>query len=228
VSTNNGASWSQSNNILSNNTVSVISGTGTNIYAGTYAGGIYLSTDNGTSWSLLNNLYSIYSLYSDAYYIYAGTGYGIYVSRDHGVTWYWAKTSYGRINSILNNNGYIYVGIFNEGVWRCLVSDLVDVKADNPHSPSSYILEQNYPNPFNPSTLIKYSLPIESNVKITVYNSVGQIVKELINNFQTSGEHEIIFNAVNISTGVYFYSIIANSVDGKLNFRNTKKMIFLK
>ena len=114
------------------------------------------------------------------------------------------------------------------GVWYRSIPNILDVKNVNPEIPSDFILEQNYPNPFNPLTVIKYSLPTESIVKIIVYNSVGQAVKELINSIQVSGKHEIIFNPGNISSGVYFYSMIDNSIDGKSIFRSTKKMIYLK
>ena len=104
---------------------------------------------------------------------------------------------------------------------------VLSVNNDNV-SPVQYNLFQNYPNPFNPSTLIKYSLPFESNVRIIVYNSIGQVVKELVSEVQHSGLHELSFSASSLSSGIYFYSVFANSTDGKQNFANTKKMILLK
>ena len=91
-----------------------------------------------------------------------------------------------------------------------------------------YMLYQNYPNPFNPATRIEYSLPVESNVKIVVYNLIGEVVKELINSNQLSGKHSVSFNGVDLSSGVYFYSISAVSLDGSKSFNNTAKMILLK
>lgn len=91
-----------------------------------------------------------------------------------------------------------------------------------------YALFQNYPNPFNPNTSIKYSLPFESNIKLTVYNTIGQVVQELVSEVQQSGIHELNFPSSSLSSGVYFYTIQANSIDGKQNYSNTKKMIFLK
>ena len=90
------------------------------------------------------------------------------------------------------------------------------------------MLYQNYPNPFNPATRIEYSLPVESNVKIVVYNLIGEVVKELINSNQLSGKHSVSFNGVDLSSGVYFYSISAVSLDGSKSFNNTAKMILLK
>jgi hypothetical protein len=93
---------------------------------------------------------------------------------------------------------------------------------------SSFSLDQNYPNPFNPSTQIKYSLPSNSNVKITIYNALGESMKELANEVQQSGVHILNFNAAGLSSGVYFYSIQASAVDGNQSFRDTKKMILMK
>ena len=99
---------------------------------------------------------------------------------------------------------------------------------DKNRIPSQYILFQNYPNPFNPVTSIKYSLPFESNVKLIIYNAVGQVVKELASEVQQIGIHELSFSSSSLSSGVYFYTILANSIDGKQNYTNTKKMILLK
>ncbi|HZW37816.1 MAG TPA: T9SS type A sorting domain-containing protein [Ignavibacteriaceae bacterium] len=95
-------------------------------------------------------------------------------------------------------------------------------------TPSRYLLEQNYPNPFNPSTLIKYALPFESKVTITVYNSIGQIVTQLVNRVQSEGNHQVTFNAQELSSGLYFYEIKANSVDGKNSFSKIMKMMLMK
>lgn len=97
--------------------------------------------------------------------------------------------------------------------------------------PKEYVLDQNYPNPFNPTTTIKYSLPYTSNVKLVVYNLTGEVVKVLVSGSQESGSHQIVMNTsgvTNMSSGVYFYSLEATSVDGSNVFRQTKKMILLK
>jgi hypothetical protein len=93
---------------------------------------------------------------------------------------------------------------------------------------SSYSLDQNYPNPFNPTTQIKYSLLTNSNVKVTIYNALGEAVRELANEIQQSGVHIMNFNAAGLSSGIYFYSIQANAADGSQSFSATKKMILMK
>jgi hypothetical protein len=94
--------------------------------------------------------------------------------------------------------------------------------------PKVYSLENNFPNPFNPVTIIRYSLPFESNVKLAIYNAVGQAIKNLISEVKQAGNHEIPFNASILPSGIYFYSLQTNSVDGKHNYTNTKKMILIK
>ena len=88
--------------------------------------------------------------------------------------------------------------------------------------PGEYRLSQNYPNPFNPTTVINYTLPEKSRVAIKVYNVLGKEVATLVNEVKPAGNHEVSFNASNLSSGVYYYTISA----GK--FTSTKKMILMK
>ena len=93
--------------------------------------------------------------------------------------------------------------------------------------PITYLLHQNYPNPFNPITSLRYDLPEDGIVNITVYDIMGRIVKTLVNNSQTAGYKSIQWNATNdrnevVSAGLYLYTIQAGE------FRQTKKMVLLK
>lgn len=100
-------------------------------------------------------------------------------------------------------------------------------KNKNSNIPLQYYLEQNFPNPFNPSTTIQYSLPDQERVKLNVYNVLGQLVKTLVDSFQSAGFHSVIWDGSNnngqkVSSGIYFYKIDS----GK--FINIKKMILIK
>ena len=88
--------------------------------------------------------------------------------------------------------------------------------------PDKYSLEQNYPNPFNPSTTIRFSVPKEVPVNLSVYNILGEKVKELKNEVMKPGYYEIEFDATSVASGVYLYRIKAG------DFVQTKKMILLR
>jgi hypothetical protein len=91
----------------------------------------------------------------------------------------------------------------------------------------SYELSQNYPNPFNPSTVIEYSIPQESRVRINIYNVIGQKITTLVDEMKKPGNYEITWNATYLSSGVYFYSINTTGNKGE-SFTSIKKMILLK
>lgn len=108
------------------------------------------------------------------------------------------------------------------------VKTLTAVSQTASHLPKEYALMQNYPNPFNPNTTIKYALPFTSEVKLTVYNILGKVVRELVGKNQTAGYHEVNFDGSSVSSGVYFYRITAKSADGSKEFRDVKKLILMK
>ena len=93
--------------------------------------------------------------------------------------------------------------------------------------PDDYVLDQNYPNPFNPSTSISYGLKVNSEVTLRVYNMVGQEMVTLVDQTKNAGTYIVNFDASNLSTGIYFYTITAIGVDGS-KFVNTRKMILMK
>jgi hypothetical protein len=98
-------------------------------------------------------------------------------------------------------------------------SDEVNVSATGP---ATFNLAQNYPNPFNPTTNISFSIPKSGNVKLAVYNTIGQEVAVLVNGAVTAGQHEVTFNAASLSSGTYFYKLqTSNSI-------MVKKMMLLK
>jgi len=88
---------------------------------------------------------------------------------------------------------------------------------------TSFSLKQNYPNPFNPVTEIRFDLPQSSEVKLVVFNALGQIVSELIKNRQmTAGVHSIHFDGKELPSGIYFYRLETN------RFTKTRKMVLLR
>ena len=92
----------------------------------------------------------------------------------------------------------------------------------------SYELAQNYPNPFNPVTNVSYTLPAESQVKLSVYNPLGELVETIVNQKQEAGKYDAIWNAANHPSGVYIYTLDAVSVNGSEQTKLSKKMLLLK
>lgn len=88
--------------------------------------------------------------------------------------------------------------------------------------PNEYSLEQNYPNPFNPTTTIKFAIPEAGNVKLNIYNAIGQKVAEVVNSTMEPGSYSINWDATNLASGLYFYELNTN------NFSLVKKMMLLK
>ena len=113
----------------------------------------------------------------------------------------------------------------NESDPSDVVAIALSVASD--YLPDEFALQQNYPNPFNPSTQIRYSLPVTSNVKVVVYNMLGSKVRTLYNGNQDAGYRSVMWNATNdngdpVAAGMYIYTIEA---DG---YFASKKMILLK
>ena len=99
-----------------------------------------------------------------------------------------------------------------------IISDVEIIAADE----MNYLLEQNYPNPFNPSTTIKFSIPEKGNVKLMVYNILGEVVAILLNEVKEAGVHTINYHALDVTSGIYFYKIEVNT------FSAVKKMQLVK
>src|SRR5690606_11557988 len=93
--------------------------------------------------------------------------------------------------------------------------------------PSEFSLLQNYPNPFNPSTKIAFTLPVESHLTLKVFNLLGEEVTTLYNASKDAGAHSFDFDASNLNSGIYFYQLEAQGIDGS-SFSEVKKMMLTK
>jgi hypothetical protein len=116
-----------------------------------------------------------------------------------------------RLKQIDANGNYTYHNLANEVI--------VGV-------PSKFEISQNYPNPFNPSTKINFDLPFDSKVSIKIYDIMGREMYQLMNETKTAGYHTVQFNALNLSSGTYFYMISAQG--GNQSFNKTLKMMLVK
>ncbi|MEE9429480.1 MAG: YCF48-related protein [Melioribacteraceae bacterium] len=122
---------------------------------------------------------------------------------------------------LLSNRGYVYRTSNNGG----MITDVKKIETNN--LPTEFNLSQNYPNPFNPTTTIKYTLPLDEkrktlDVKLIIYDLLGKEVATLVNEKKLAGNYQVNFDASNLTSGIYFYSLTSG------NFKETKKLILLK
>ncbi|KAF0152271.1 MAG: Cna B domain protein [Ignavibacteria bacterium] len=139
----------------------------------------------------------------------------------------------GSVNAIANIGSEIFAGgsfsaagnssANNIAKFSCTgtLTSIDDGVSDN-ELPKQFQLSQNYPNPFNPTTTIKYNLPNAGLVKITIYDILGREVRVLVNEEKNPGVYEVKFDAKNLASGVYIYTVKANS------FFSSKKMLLTK
>jgi len=119
------------------------------------------------------------------------------------------------------SDGTILIGTHGRGAFVGKVDNGTGVDIHSVLA-AQYKLYQNYPNPFNPTTAISFQLPAYSHVKLKVFDLLGREVATLVNEEKAPGNYEVIFNAQNLSSGIYFYRMEAGS------FSQTKKLLFLK
>ncbi len=204
-----------------------------NLYASTGDGGIFKSTNQGLLWTAVNvGLVSLFI--SDLIFrkvpgeaqnnsLIAATGDGVYQSTDQGATWSSLNTGLGGnlvTKFAADSTGVIYAGTKGGGIFT--YGAVTSVNHSTEGKPTNFELSQNYPNPFNPLTKIKISIAEPGLVKLSVFNSLGQKVKDLISYYMQTGTYEINFDAEEFSSGTYFYRLVTN------NFSQTRKMVLLK
>ena len=160
----------------------------------------------------------------------------LYKTIDGGTTWGYQIpdtnihiTGYLQIQFINKNIGWAYNTGSNpiSGIHTTIGGDTTiyytGLKKLNNNIPLNYELKQNFPNPFNPVTNIKYILKKNANVILKIFDVSGKLLETLINEKQNAGEYQFTFEANNISSGIYFYSLYINN-----QLFDTKKMILLK
>jgi hypothetical protein len=137
-----------------------------------------------------------------------------------------------RINKLYNlkeSNLIELPKYYKENNYKVLIGNTQFIESvKNSLNPTEFKLYQNYPNPFNAGTVIRYSLPKESYVVITIYDALGRVVKELLNEKISEGYHELFVEMNNNASGVYFVRLNAKTIDGGNIFGDTKKIMLLK
>jgi flagellar hook assembly protein FlgD len=135
-------------------------------------------------------------------------------------------------NSFLTHSGWAIKA--GTGVIATPADPFTSVEADYVGVPGEFSLSQNYPNPFNPETIIKFSIPSFSNVNLVVIDMLGREVKQLVNNIQPAGTHQIMWDGRDnggnrVASGAYFYRLTASDVgSGHVSHVSVKMMLLLK
>jgi photosystem II stability/assembly factor-like uncharacterized protein len=225
-SSNKGGNWS--NIGLKTNSVFAIALIGSQIFAGTYNHGVYMSANNGVSWTKLNNSFSNLTVNSFAIsgsIFFAGSyGKGVYYTLNSGIDWQPVKAGSANLNGhcLATSGNNICIGT-DGGAFVQPISVITAVATGtNSYVPVKFALYQNYPNPFNPTTIISFSLPSKLFVSLKIFDAMGREVSTIVSKELSAGSHSRQWNAVTMSSGIYFYRLKAGF------FTETKKLLLLR
>jgi len=233
--TNGGNSW-QTISTGSQNLLTSLDFVNANVgwVVGTF-GEIQKTTDGGNSWQNQTGvfppdwLYSVCFLNEDTGWTVGFDG-KVQKTIDGGQTWesQISGTPY-QLNSVCFVDETHGWAVGENGTIIKAASTVTDIKDNlkHPDLPDEFVLHPNYPNPFNPTTTIGFNLPRPGDVRLTVFNVLGQEVRELANGFYPAGKHEVIWDGTNstgakTASGIYFYALQAGGT------RMVKKMVFGK
>lgn len=228
LSKNYGSSWTDISNGLPQAAVWSLAICGTSLFAGTNGSGIYRSSIDGTDWTAVNEGLSskiVSAITVNGNSIFAGTyDGGIFQSTNNGESWAPMNEDLTdlSINALVADEINLYAGTVGGGVWKRSLSEIAAVEPTAVEKPTQFLLAQNYPNPFNPRTTIRFSLPEAGHVSLTVYNTNGQQVAELVSQEMGAGIHSTEWNATGFAGGVYYYRLQAG------NHIATRKLVLLK
>jgi len=202
---------------------------------------IYMTTNLGSNWTNVsgdlpniphNDFFVDPAITTD---YYTANDFGVYRSTNGGTNWFREGTGMPFVPAIdfnyvvANGKRYLRVGTHGRSVYETDLDAVVSVDDDITEKGNlSFELAQNYPNPFNPITNISYTLTEESNVKLTIYNPLGEVVETLVEKVQAANKYEVVWNATNEPSGIYFYSIEVSPTDLSNGFKQSRKMILLK
>ncbi len=231
LSTDEGASW-QDLGYPKYYAIYCLALAGTNLIAGTSGNGILVTDINEPGWKQTALKYgTVNSLAVSGGDIFEGSlNNGVERSSDNGMNWIEINDGLTNlsVNSLVISGEYLYAGTSGSGIWKRPLSEITSAENNSNTLPSKFSLDQNYPNPFNPSTTISYAVPYQSEVNISIYNSLGVLIKVLVNRAESAGLHRVIFNADNLASGVYFYKLTARGINDNSITWSVRKMLLLK
>ncbi len=240
---NGGSTWISSQTSFTNSIAVAFTDEQTGIASGD---GTDRTSDGGTTWTVSPNqlpgtTFSGTAIKGTPGIWYFVSGSEVYKSNNHGDSF---SIDYSQANVLQHIIMKVVPAGDNDWICGYAVGDngtiakyiepfiVTNIETDPYLVPEEFALQQNYPNPFNPTTTIRFSLPVNSDVKLVVYNMLGQEVATLLNEQISAGTHSIVWNSSNtngvkLSSGIYFYELKANGINGG-SFQEIRKMVLLK
>lgn len=169
--------------------------------------------------------------------LYVGGDLGVYYTTNLGNTWHILGT--GLPNSPVFDLNYhqptkqLFAATHGRSIYKIDISSITSTEDDGISQVSDFVLYQNYPNPFNPVTTIKFSIPSNmksqtSNVKLIVYDLLGNEVATLVNEYKSPGEYEVTFDGSSLASGIYFCRLFAESFGQAGNYFEVRKLLLLR
>ncbi len=228
--TDGGISWSRLDLLLPDVIMGIYFLNDNTGWVADYNSHIFKTTDGGQSWSKYTYMEQNFSAKAIAF-VDSLTGYAVGKSglilktSDGGLSWKkqftFSSIDFVDLCFVNSKTGWV---VGNSGtILKTIDGGISDIKTDdNSLKPNKHFLNQNYPNPFNPNTTISFSLPKNEFVSLKIFDILGREVTILINEELSSGIHSKQWNANNLSSGIYFYTLKAG------NYSATKKMILIK
>ncbi len=216
VSRDYGLTWDFA--ALPNNIITSLSKNDTYFFAANYTHGIFRSDDYGISWSPSNqglplDLLHPYTVFARDSLIFAGlTSNKIYLSINNGLDWQDFSTGIDigeetyHVKFALSGSK-IFVSFLYNSLWYYDLSQITKVPVTNNGIPQKFILQQNHPNPFNQSTRITYSVSRSDHIILRIHDVRGKEIITLVNNVQRPDTYSVNFNASELSSGIYFYTL---------------------
>lgn len=186
---------------------------------------LWKSIDAGTTWTdITGSLPDVPATAvivdpSSSDHVYAGTDLGVFASTDGGTSW--SPYNDGLPDAVIvadlvisPSNRVLRLASHSNGVFDRPLIPVVPVGVDEGRgsTPLAFTLYQNYPNPFNPSTVVRYQLPSESDVRITVHDLLGREVAVLVNEKQRAGGHSVSFDGSEHASGIYLCRLTAGEL----------------
>jgi photosystem II stability/assembly factor-like uncharacterized protein len=206
------------------------------IYFGSSSDGVYHSTDYGRTWNLLNNglfeKYVISTTSDDSGNVVLGTSKGIFRLADSSNSWIWFSKGFPNTFAMslsFSQNNFLFAGTQDFGMYRSI--DPLEKRIPIIDQPptiniNNFLLYQNYPNPFNDQTIIRYKVPFYSEIKIRIYNILGQMITTLFSGTLTEGVYSANWIPKVQSSGLYFCLMSATS--GTKTYQKTIKILYLR